>query len=146
MTRTLACLACLAPLAGCGKPPTPAAPAAVDGTYLLVSVEAAGTGWDEAQLARRPEADRKVVIAGNRMTTRDGKAEAVATLKLDPSKTPAQLDITTTGPDGKPETLHGIYQVEGDVLTICAAPGDPKYRPDVFRGEGRAVLTRYRKQ
>lgn len=139
-------LAVLALTAGCGKKPEQAP--AIDGTYLLVGLEGDGIRMTEEDIARYiPEADRKMVIQGNQLTaTRDGKA-VPTTVRLDPSERPAAIDLTEPGPGEKANTATGIYQLDGDTLTLCLIhSGDPKTRPTDFRPDGRATVLRYRKQ
>jgi len=64
-----------------------------------------------------------------------------AKITLDPSKKPAQIDLT---PDkGKDETLLGIYEVKetdkGTELTI-ALGRDKTARPKDFKGEGKGEM------
>ena len=51
--------------------------------------------------------------------------------KVDPKKDPAEIDITP--PDGKGQTIVGIYKIEGDTLTICFNESEkPEDRPKEF--------------
>lgn len=71
-------------------------------------------------------ADTKVTIEKDKMTrTAEGKNETVP-IKLDPTKSPKQIDITIVGPDGSSHLVPGIYKLEGDRLTIkTGKPKDP---------------------
>jgi uncharacterized protein (TIGR03067 family) len=53
-------------------------------------------------------------------------------IKLDPSRKPKEMNLARRREEGKPrETLLGIYELDGDRLSICwAAPGQK--RPDRF--------------
>ncbi len=54
------------------------------------------------------------------------------TIKLDPAKKPAAIDLAITfGPDKGKEQL-GIYRIEGDTVTICLARPGAKERPTEF--------------
>src|SRR5262245_53356679 len=55
-------------------------------------------------------------------------------LKLDPSKTPMQIDLV----EGK-EASPGIYELKADELTIILAPPGSK-RPDKFKPEGVQMM------
>jgi uncharacterized protein (TIGR03067 family) len=72
------------------------------------------------------------VVTGDAFTIRKGeKVMRAATLKLDPTKSPAWIDITfTEGPEtGK--ARHGIYTLEGDTQRICYSDLDGD-RPKEF--------------
>ena len=75
---------------------------------------------------------------GDKVTTR---ASRTGTVKLDPTKTPGQIDVTWNGPGGA-RTDKGIYMIEGDTLTICyAIPSKVKDRPTEFKtGEGLTLF------
>ena len=61
-------------------------------------------------------------------------------LKLDPSKTPSQIDLV----EGK-EASPGIYELKGDELTIILAPPGSK-RPESFKPEGVQVMYTFKKK
>jgi len=55
-----------------------------------------------------------------------------ATISVDPSAMPAEIDFVGEGEGGDMvETLWGIYEMEQDILTICL--GKPGDRPDEFK-------------
>ncbi len=73
----------------------------------------------------------------------EGKAEE-GTFKVDPKKSPKQLDITT-----KNKTLHGIYEVKGDELKVCFENGGKaENRPRKFatNKEEESVLIVFKRQ
>ena len=88
------------------------------------------------------------------VTIKDGtitisaKREEKASFTVDPSKTPAEIDIT---PSDKGDKLRGIYQTKetekGFELTITFANGKA-VRPKDFKGEGEdtAVFKLLRKK
>lgn len=62
---------------------------------------------------------------------RNGKAFAGTKMILDDSKNPKWIDVLPDGGPGKGEKIPGIYQQEGEMLTICMADkGKP--RPKEF--------------
>jgi uncharacterized protein (TIGR03067 family) len=69
-----------------------------------------------------------------------------ATIKLDPTVKPKAVDKTVTMGTGKGETFLGIYELDGDQLTICIAWGN-KERPTEFAGkeDGKAILVVYKR-
>lgn len=90
------------------------------GEYLIIGIEAKGVKLGEDDLAKFAKGnERKVTIKDDQIIARfGGGKEDPATIKLDSSKNPPHIDLTSTK-DGKKEINYGIYKVENDVLTIC---------------------------
>jgi RNA polymerase sigma factor (sigma-70 family) len=63
-----------------------------------------------------------------------------ATVKLDPAKSPRTIDTTATEEANKAESSLGIYELDGDDLTLCLANQRAAARPTAFKGEGEFVL------
>jgi uncharacterized protein (TIGR03067 family) len=63
----------------------------------------------------------KVTIEKDKMTHEVGGKKQTATIKVDATKTPAQIDVMAPGPDGATHLQPGIFKVEGDKLTLCVA-------------------------
>ncbi|MCE9565164.1 MAG: TIGR03067 domain-containing protein [Planctomycetes bacterium] len=84
-------------------------------------------------VTKQPEAERTITIKGDKIITIKGGKEDAATFKIDSTKTPAEITLTTKKGE-KDETVQGIFKVEGDTLTICAAESDkPADRPKEFK-------------
>ncbi len=74
--------------------------------------------------------------------------------KIDPTKSPKQIDVMTNDDKGKPFTLPGIYELKGDVLKVCFPyPFEGKFdqihkRPTGFGSKkgGNDVLEVYQRQ
>ena len=60
-------------------------------------------------------------------------------LTIDPSRKPAEMDITGTNGPNKDKTIKSIYKLDGDTLTICytIADGD---RPTKFETKAGSKL------
>jgi uncharacterized protein (TIGR03067 family) len=58
---------------------------------------------------------------------------------LDPTKSPANLDLTFEY-DGKLYTVRSIYELKGDMLTLCFSSGEDTPRPKAFEATPQTVL------
>ncbi|MCI0457854.1 MAG: TIGR03067 domain-containing protein [Gemmataceae bacterium] len=77
--------------------------------------------------------DDRVVIEGDRFTIKhkQQQREEKTTFKVDPSKTPRTMDLTSA--DGN-KSILAIYELKGDTLKICFGR-DGKERPTEFTSE-----------
>jgi uncharacterized protein (TIGR03067 family) len=145
-------------LAGCGKkaPPAPVVTITdvddltkVQGKWGIADALAAG---DEPKPPPELLSSVTFMIEGDRLRVEPGRGRTVyAQLKIDPSKSPKEVDFITTDEKGKPETMppttfmknmppppvrdpvKAIYKFEGDQL-IVAFPTDPRLpRPTEFQ-------------
>jgi uncharacterized protein (TIGR03067 family) len=71
---------------------------------------------------------------------RDGKLYQGGTIKLDPSKTPAAVNLAVREGEGKDDVLLGIYSLEGDTLKLCFDP-QGQTRPEDFKPEAKGGAT-----
>jgi len=119
----------------------------LEGNYLLVGLESKGFKLTEEDINKNiKEDERKIVIKGDQIIATSGGKEDPATIKLDASKKPPQIDITSTK-DGKTETNYGIYKLENGVLTICATEkGEAKDRPKEFKADDKSLMIVLKKQ
>jgi uncharacterized protein (TIGR03067 family) len=115
----------------------------LEGTYLIVGVEAKGMKLTEEDLKKfaKNDEDRQIVIKGDQINAKSNGKDDPATIKLDASQKPPHIDITSLK-NGKTEVNYGIYKVEKDTLTICAVEkGEAKDRPKEFKaGDGVLIL------
>jgi uncharacterized protein (TIGR03067 family) len=104
------------------------------------------TSWDMGGQLLPEEAlrDASFSVKGDKYTFQMGAATEEGTLKLDPGKKPAALDLTiTSGPDKGKEQL-GIYRLERDAIVLCLARAGAKERPTEFaatENNGHMLLT-----
>jgi uncharacterized protein (TIGR03067 family) len=87
----------------------------MQGTWKTVSVESGGKKRADQEIK-----NWKLIIAGNKMTARDGDDLLdESTFQLDASKKPRAIELRyTAGPD-KGKQVTGIYLIEKDTLKIC---------------------------
>jgi len=111
----------------------------LEGTYQLVSMEKGPLKITADDLKKAGGTELpQVVIKGDQIIAKFGPKEDPATIKVDPTKKPAHIDITSKK-DNKID--YGIYKLEGGVLTICAVDeAQPKDRPTEFKASEKAMI------
>ena len=68
----------------------------------------------------------KLILEGEKYHLTVGVKWADGTFKLDEKADPKTIDIKIEKGDGKGETYLGVYEIDGDTLTICHALGGEK--------------------
>jgi uncharacterized protein (TIGR03067 family) len=106
---------------------------AIQGTWVFVSREMIGKKSTAADLK-----GGKIVIKDDSFVVVDGKKRDKHTFKLDPSKKPKVIDLTTA--DGKTFT-PAIYELKGDTLKICWSEKFPDERPTKIAGDADSGQT-----
>jgi uncharacterized protein (TIGR03067 family) len=99
-------------------------------------------GWEDSGFRLRPGAAEDLTdfrIKAGEMTIcgkgRDGEdTRDKATIKIDPSKSPKQIDLTVREGVRKGQVLRGVYLLKENKLFICinADGKDPTVRPKAF--------------
>jgi uncharacterized protein (TIGR03067 family) len=85
------------------------------GTWTVVSVENSGQ-----EMPADAVKELRLVIKGNeRMMKMGDEVRARSTFKLDPSKSPKEIDLTLQEGDMKGMTFKGIYEIDGDTQKVC---------------------------
>jgi uncharacterized protein (TIGR03067 family) len=98
----------------------------LEGTWVMVAGEEKGEALPEKTVK-----SAKLSITGDKHTVKVGEDTIIGTHKVDPTKSPKQIDtMDTEGPFKGKKTL-GIYKVEKGQFTVCFAPPD-KDRPKEF--------------
>src|SRR5262245_47823317 len=75
----------------------------------------------------------RFVFEGEKLLVKvEGQTKDETTFKIDPSKKPKQIDVTSSMGPNKGKVAEGIYELDGDKLKICTPqPGEP--RPTEFK-------------
>ena len=129
--------------AGNAAADTPKGLAGLQGTWRRVSAEVNGKKTPAEELR-----NATLTVTGDRYTLKGEGPVREGVFKVDPAKTPKQLDIVSASGPNKGKTLRAIYKLEGDTFTYCVAlPGNP--RPTQFSGEagsGQALYVNQREK
>jgi uncharacterized protein (TIGR03067 family) len=82
----------------------------------------------------------KLTVTGEKYTIDFGENSEAGTIKLDATKSPKQIDLTTRK-DGpfKGRNLPGIYEFKGDTVTLCLNSEKPE-RPAKFAAPAKTPL------
>jgi uncharacterized protein (TIGR03067 family) len=112
----------------------------IQGEWAVVSWEWKGFSMDK----EKAKQSNMVIKDDAWQPTVDGKKAIKLTVKLDPSKTPKEIDLTLTekfGSVAPPDfTMKGIYKIEGDTLTVCRTMKPDVERPNEFKVGDNCVL------
>ncbi len=76
----------------------------------------------------------EILIEGDRLTVSLNDRKTIFapfTIEIDPSKSPATIDLVTSGG----ARALGIYRLDGDTLTMCNSSAADRPRPEGFRSD-----------
>jgi uncharacterized protein (TIGR03067 family) len=85
---------------------------ALQGTWVAVAGENSKEKFDKELK------DIRLVFQGDKLTLRLGGEVLHATYKLDPSRKPKAIDLTSAGGRARGKTVLGIYALEGGALSL----------------------------
>ena len=117
----------------------------IQGTWVATRLESGGQA--------APVGSVRLICVGDKYTQKNGSEEVEkGTHKLDPTKKPKTMDITVTDGDFKGQLQLAIYELDGDILKICANEAGDKARPKEFSttketgGKVLVILKREKKE
>jgi uncharacterized protein (TIGR03067 family) len=96
----------------------------LDGTWSIVTLTLRGKPAPEEFYKLM-----QLTFQGEKLTISIADKEQPGSIKIDPTRTPRQIDLKGLGP----QELRGIYRLEKDTLTICF--GDKGERPTRFESK-----------
>jgi uncharacterized protein (TIGR03067 family) len=93
------------------------------------------SSWDHAGHALPAEAREtaKLTIKGDKYSFEFNDLTEEGTIKLDPGKKPATIDLAITDGEDKGKSQVGIYKIDGNTITVCLAAPGSKDRPTEFK-------------
>jgi uncharacterized protein (TIGR03067 family) len=98
----------------------------LSGVYIMVSGEASGEKVTEETVKTST-----LTLQGNKYTVKLGDDKFRGHQKVDPTKSPKEIDATDTNGANKGKMMLGIYKLEQGVFTVYFAPSG-KDRPKEF--------------
>ncbi len=110
----------------------------LQGTWYTLSVESHGRKVPPERILAKGV---RLVVEGDRWTLKEaeGDPDKEFSVRLDPAKKPAAVDIVYRTGANKGKTSLGIYELGGGTFRVCVAePGEP--RPTKFSGGGADTL------
>jgi uncharacterized protein (TIGR03067 family) len=115
----------------------------LQGEWTVASMDLGGKAMGEEQ-----RKDWRLVVTGDewlQKSNRDNLKTLKMTFQVDPAKNPKEIDFKWTEPGGKEWTLKGIYQLDGDTLTVCKRNQDNEDRPKEFQAGATTLLAVYKR-
>lgn len=112
----------------------------LEGTYKVKAITEGGMDAPAEVIA----AVKGVVIKGGLLVIKVADEDLPAKIKIDPTRTPAHIDITPESGPEREKTFPGVYKLEKAELIIVITKGGE--RPRDFKADGekdmKLVLTR----
>lgn len=112
----------------------------LEGTYKVKAISEGGMDAPAEVI----DAVKGVVIKGDRFVITVADEDMPARIKIDPTRTPAHIDVTPESGPEREKTFPGVYKLEKAELIIVITKGGE--RPRDFKADGekdmKLVLTR----
>jgi uncharacterized protein (TIGR03067 family) len=89
--------------------------ARLEGVWRFAHVEVNGVKQPDVPF----ETNKLIVLKGGRYVIVQGPTITWGAIKVDPTKTPKHYDVTVTSGPRKGLTAAGLYELDGDTLTLC---------------------------
>src|SRR5262245_65938774 len=104
----------------------------MEGEWTLVAMEVDGKAVNSKKLA-----SAKLTISKDQYTLGSRGKQTEVELKLDPSKSPKEIDMTFLDGPNKDRVGKGIYEITDGKLKICRSLDPQDERPKDFKTEGK---------
>jgi uncharacterized protein (TIGR03067 family) len=106
------------------------------GTWTVESFEIMGMNINPAMMGQQ----MSITFDNGKVVMKDGMRREESTYKLDDSKTPKAIDITSPPNQGN-QMIKGIYKIESNTLKIAfPATGPMNVRPTSFDGKDVGIM------
>ncbi len=112
---------------------------AAQGTWQILSWDLEGKAVTKEELNESKVKGKPLTIKNDKLSHALQGDSFEATFKLDPSKKPKAIDLTSLKDPDKGKTYLGIYYLEGNTLKICIALVGSD-RPSDFKGAKNVSL------
>jgi uncharacterized protein (TIGR03067 family) len=89
----------------------------LQGTWLLKDVQL--TSQETTRKLAKTMKGIKLTFSGDKVTAKGGLTEGPISYRVDPTKSPKEMDWIVKGADGKPVVMKGVYEITGNRLTTC---------------------------
>jgi uncharacterized protein (TIGR03067 family) len=134
-----------APQAALGQPPAKTEKEKLIGDWIVVSNQSLGIVAEIFGQVPEPDNVRFAVISPTQWNVKAGNDLFRMAYQVDPTKSPKTVDLVIEPSPGKKATLQGIYDLDGDQLTVCFDSFGEKrpanFPPKVKDPEGKRLGT-----
>ena len=115
-----------------------------DGTWVIAAMEVGGMKVPEESLKKQ---STKLTLDGEKWTLKIGNDAGAGTSKVDATKHPTEMDITTTEGANKGSVIKAIVERTGDTMKVCF-DNSGKERPKDFSTKDKPtyILIEYKRE
>ena len=104
----------------------------LEGTWVFVDAEEKGKKVPQRENAKGLR-ELKWVFRGDKLALRKGDEGKEFEYRVDPAKSPKEIDLTLSFGGEKPVSALAIYKLEEKTLTICLGDKQGTTRPQDFK-------------